>query len=66
MANIYLRLVANAFFLAGVYGLLLPWMVSATDDFLVIGGIVIGVLIAPAVLYYANKKFIAVLMEKFK
>lgn len=62
----FVRLVLNVFFLLGVYGLLLPWMVSATDDFLVIGGIVIGVLIAPAVLYYANKTFVTNLMEKLK
>ena len=62
----FIRVVLNGWFILGVYGLLLPWMVSATDDFLVIGGIVIGVLIAPAVLYYANKQFISDIMENFK
>ena len=66
MGSTYIRLVINAFFVAGVYGLLLPWMVSASDDFLVIGGIIIGVLIAPAVLYYANKTYVTNLMEKLK
>lgn len=62
----FIRIVLNAFFIIGIYGLLLPWMVSASDDFLVIGGIVIGVLIAPVVLYYANKTFVTNLMEKLK
>lgn len=62
----FIRVVLNGWFILGVYGLLLPWMVSASDDFLVIGGIAIGVLIAPAVLYYANKQFISDIMENFK
>lgn len=62
----YIRVILNFFFIIGIYGLLLPWMISASDDFLVIGGIAIGVLIAPAVLYYANKTFVTNLMEKLK
>lgn len=62
----FIRVVLNGWFILGVYGLLLPWMISASDDFLVIGGIVVGVLIAPAVLYYANKQFISDIMENFK
>lgn len=62
----FIRLVLNVLFLIGTYGLLLPWMISASDDFLVIGGIIIGVLIAPAMLYYANKTFVTNLMEKLK
>lgn len=62
----YLRFMLNVIFLIIVYGLLLPFMISAADDILVIGGIIVGVLIAPAVLYYTNKKFVINLMEKFK
>jgi len=62
----FIRVVLNGWFILGVYGLLLPWMISASDDFLVIGGIAIGVLIAPVVLYYANKTFVTNLMEKLK
>ena len=41
-------------------------MISASDDFLVVAGVFLGVFIVPVVVYSANKQFVITLMEKFK
>lgn len=66
MASIYTRLVLNLFFIIGVYGLLLPWMISQPDDILVIGGLVLGALVGPLVVYAINKQFVVKILEKNK
>ena len=63
--SMYFRIVLNAFLVAGVYGLLLPWMISQSDDMLVIGGIFIAAF-TPAFIYYFNRNAITQITEKFK
>lgn len=66
MVKTYTRVVLNLALLSAVYGFLLPWMISASDNFLIVAGVFLGVFIVPVAVYSANKQFVITLMEKFK
>lgn len=55
--NLYMRLVLNAVYLIASFGIILPFLFSASDDFLVLAGFAYTVSV-PAVLFYSNRKLI--------
>lgn len=55
--NLYMRLVLNAVYLLASLGIILPFLFSASDDFLVLGGFAYAISM-PLVLFYANRKLI--------
>jgi hypothetical protein len=61
----YVRIVLNLIFILFSIGVVGPFLVSASDDFAVIGGILYLVFFVPAVLYYINRNYVKSLMEKF-
>lgn len=63
--KIYLRLVFALAFFAGLYGVILPMMISSTDDILVISGFA-GFFVGLPILFYILKPIILILMEKTK
>lgn len=62
--NHYVRIVLNLIFFLVSIGLVGPFLVSAPNDFAVIGGILYIVLVVPAVLYYINHNYVKKIMEK--
>jgi hypothetical protein len=55
--KLYIRLILNAVYTVASIGIILPFMFSASDDFLVLGGFAY-VISMPMVLFYANRKLI--------
>jgi hypothetical protein len=63
--NHYVRIVLNLIFVTFSIGLVGPFLVSASSDLAVIGGILYIVLVVPMVLYYINRNYVKKIMEKF-
>ena len=55
--RIYFILLANVLFVGASVGLVGPFLVSAADTMLVLGGLFYLFVIVPTVLYFFNKKF---------
>ena len=53
----YLKLLVNLVFLGASFGFVGPFLVSAADTMLVLGGLFYLFVIVPTVLYFFNKKF---------
>lgn len=61
--KIYLRLIMNVTYLLASLGIIMPFLFSASDDFLVAVGFVYTFSI-PVVLYYANRAAIRNFKER--
>lgn len=62
----YLRVILNVAFIIASFGLVLPWLISQADDFLVLSGFVYMFLIFPAVLFYFNRSYVTSTINKLK
>lgn len=60
----YLIFILNVAILAVSFGFILPFLISAPDTTLFVGGLVYGFVIMPVMLYYLNRKTIYMLIGK--